>query len=78
MRCLAPYETRACAASFRRCRYLPSGEDPRKLVPELKFPVVVKARRLPGSRGVIRANDSGTTYRLMNWGSHVVQWSVIS
>ena len=28
--------------------HLPSGDDPGKLVPELKFPVVVKARRLSG------------------------------
>jgi hypothetical protein len=31
--------------------HLPSGADPGKMVPELKFPVVVKARRLSGSRG---------------------------
>lgn len=37
--------------------HLPSGEDPRKLVAGLEFPVVVKARRLSGSRGVIRADD---------------------
>jgi biotin carboxylase len=46
--------------------HLPSGEDPRKLVPELKFPVVVKARRLSGSRGVIRANDSEELLRAVN------------
>ncbi|MEP6971218.1 MAG: ATP-grasp domain-containing protein [Betaproteobacteria bacterium] len=38
--------------------HLPSDADPRMLVPELTFPVVVKARRLSGSRGVIRADDS--------------------
>ena len=47
--------------------HLPSGEDPRKLVPELKFPVVVKARRLSGSRGVIRADDSAALLRAVNW-----------
>src|SRR3990170_1981444 len=43
--------------------HLPTGDDPRKLVPELKFPVVVKARRLSGSRGVIRADDSEALVR---------------
>jgi biotin carboxylase len=47
--------------------HLPSGEDPRKLVPELKFPVVVKARRLSGSRGVIRADDAEALVRAVNW-----------
>lgn len=47
--------------------HLPTGEDPRKLVPELKFPVVVKARRLSGSRGVIRADDSAALVRAVNW-----------
>ena len=47
--------------------HLPSGEDPRKLVPELKFPVVVKARRLSGSRGVIRADDCEALRRAVNW-----------
>ena len=47
--------------------HLPAGEDPRKLVPELKFPVVVKARRLSGSRGVIRADDSEALARAVNW-----------
>src|SRR3990172_6466841 len=47
--------------------HLPSGEDPRKLIPELKFPVVVKARRLSGSRGVIRADDSEELVRAVSW-----------
>ena len=47
--------------------HLPSDEDPRQLVPELKFPVVVKARRLSGSRGVIRADDSEELMRAVNW-----------
>ena len=46
--------------------HLPSGEDPRKLVPELTFPVVVKARRLSASRGVLRANDSEELLRAVN------------
>jgi biotin carboxylase len=47
--------------------HLPSGEDPQKLFPELKFPVVVKARRLSGSRGVIRADDSEGLVRAVHW-----------
>ena len=47
--------------------HLPSGEDPRKLFPALKFPVVVKARRLSASRGVIRADDSEALLRAVNW-----------
>lgn len=47
--------------------HLPSGEDPRQLLPELKFPVVVKARRLSGSRGVIRADDPEELMRAVNW-----------
>lgn len=47
--------------------HLPTGDDPRKLVPELKFPVVVKARRLSASRGVIRADDSEALVRAVSW-----------
>src|SRR3990167_6285322 len=47
--------------------HLPTGEDTRNLVPELKFPVVVKARRLSGSRGVIRADDSEELVRAVSW-----------
>ena len=47
--------------------HLPSGESPQRLVPELKFPVVVKARRLSGSRGVIRADNSEELMRAVNW-----------
>jgi biotin carboxylase len=47
-------------------RHLPTGEDPRKRVPELTFPVVVKPRRLSGSRGVIRADDSEALVRAVN------------
>ena len=48
-------------------RHLPSGADPRTLVPELRFPVVVKARRLSASRGVIRADDAQGLVRAVNW-----------
>lgn len=47
--------------------HLPSGEDPRKLLGELKFPAVVKARRLSGSRGVIRADDPQALARAVSW-----------
>jgi len=48
-------------------RHLPSAEDPRKLLAELEFPVVVKARRLSASRGVIRADDPEALLRAVNW-----------
>ena len=48
-------------------RHLPSGEDSRELLPELEFPVVVKARRLSASRGVIRADDAEALIRAVNW-----------
>jgi len=47
--------------------HLPTGEDARKLLPELTFPVVVKARRLSGSRGVIRADAPEALMRAVNW-----------
>jgi len=47
--------------------HLPTGNDPRKLFPGLKFPVVVKARRLSASRGVIRADDFEALMRAVNW-----------
>ena len=47
--------------------HLPSGADLGKMVPELKFPVVVKARRLSASRGVIRADDAEDLMRAVNW-----------
>jgi biotin carboxylase len=47
--------------------HLPTAEDPRKLLPDLKFPVVVKARRLSASRGVIRADDPEELMRAVNW-----------
>ena len=39
-------------------RHLPSDADPAQLLSRLKWPVVVKARRLSGSRGVIRADNA--------------------
>ncbi|MGH8715412.1 MAG: ATP-grasp domain-containing protein [Burkholderiales bacterium] len=36
---------------------LPDNTDPAALIPRLRFPVVVKARRLSASRGVIRADN---------------------
>jgi biotin carboxylase len=47
--------------------HLPSGTDPRNLIADLKFPVVVKARRLSASRGVIRADDPEELVRAVNW-----------
>lgn len=41
-------------------RHVPTGEDPRSLLSELTFPVVVKARRLSASCGVIRADDAAS------------------
>lgn len=46
--------------------HLPSAGDARKLLPELQFPVVVKARRLSASRGVIRADDREALLRAVN------------
>jgi biotin carboxylase len=40
-----------------RFRIFRVAEDPAGLAPGLEFPVVVKPRRLSGSRGVIRADD---------------------
>ena len=50
-----------------RFHHLPSGEDVRSLLPALAFPVVVKARRLSGSRGVIRADDAEALQRAVQW-----------
>jgi biotin carboxylase len=47
--------------------HLPSGEDPRKLLAELKFPVVVKPRRLSASRGVIRVDEPAQLVSAVNW-----------
>ena len=45
-------------------RHLPEGEDPRAAL--LTFPVVVKARRLSGSRGVVRADNAEALARAVN------------
>lgn len=42
--------------------HLPNGVNPDSLLASIKFPAVVKARRLSGSRGVIRA-DNADEYR---------------
>ncbi len=47
--------------------HLPSAEDPQKLAGKVKFPVVVKARRLSASRGVIRADDREALARAVSW-----------
>ena len=50
-----------------RFHHLPTGDDVRRLLPEVKFPLVVKARRLSGSRGVIRADDLDALLRAVRW-----------
>ena len=47
--------------------HLPTSDEARTLLPVLKFPVVVKARRLSASRGVIRADDAEALVRAVNW-----------
>jgi len=47
--------------------HLPDEADPRSLAAQLEFPVVVKARRLSGSRGVIRADDGAGFERAVRW-----------
>ena len=47
--------------------HLPNEMDPRELLPGLEFPVVVKARRLSASRGVIRADDAEALRRAVTW-----------
>lgn len=39
-------------------RAIAHGKDPAQIAPKLRFPVVVKARRLSASRGVVRANNA--------------------
>ena len=48
-------------------RHLASGEDPRNLLGEAKFPAVVKARRLSASRGVIRVDDPQALLAAVRW-----------
>ena len=48
-------------------RHLPSDADPREVLHGLEFPVVVKARRLAASRGVIRADNAEELLRAVDW-----------
>jgi biotin carboxylase len=48
-------------------RHLPSDADPAQLLSRLKWPVVVKARRLSGSRGVIRADNAEEYLQAVSW-----------
>jgi biotin carboxylase len=48
-------------------RHLPSDADPAELLSRLKWPVVVKARRLSGSRGVIRADNDQAYLQAVSW-----------
>lgn len=47
--------------------HLPSDADPAQLLARLRWPVVVKARRLSGSRGVIRADTAREYLKAVNW-----------
>jgi len=47
--------------------HLPSDADPAQLLAQLRWPVVVKARRLSGSRGVIRADTAWKFLNAVNW-----------
>ena len=47
--------------------HLPTGARLAELLPRLAFPVVAKARRLSGSRGVIRADDAEALERAVGW-----------
>jgi biotin carboxylase len=47
--------------------HLPSDADPAQLLAQLRWPVVVKARRLSGSRGVIRADNAPEFLQAVNW-----------
>jgi biotin carboxylase len=55
-----------------RFHHLPGDADPAALVPRLGYPVVVKARRLSASRGVIRADDTAAYLRAVQW-VHAIQ-----
>jgi biotin carboxylase len=47
--------------------HLPTDVDPAELLSRLKWPVVVKARRLSGSRGVIRADNAQEYLQAVSW-----------
>ena len=53
----------SCVPNSITCR---PAQTSASLFPSLKFPVVVKARRLSGSRGVIRVDDSEALVRAVN------------
>ena len=42
-------------------------DDPHELAPQLTYPVVVKARRLSSSRGVVRANNASEFLATVRW-----------
>jgi len=48
-------------------QHLASDADPAQLLAQLRWPVVVKARRLSGSRGVIRADNANEFLQAVNW-----------
>jgi len=48
-------------------QHLASDADPAQLLGQLRWPVVVKARRLSGSRGVIRADNTREFLQAVNW-----------
>lgn len=48
-------------------RHLRSDADPAELLSRLNWPVVVKARRLSGSRGVIRADNAEAYLQAVSW-----------
>lgn len=58
---------RHCGSRCPEFHHLPSEADPHGLLPELDFPVVVKARRLSASRGVIRADNAEELVRAVGW-----------
>jgi len=47
--------------------HLPNDSDPAQWLAQLRWPVVVKARRLSGSRGVIRADNAREYLKAVNW-----------
>ena len=47
--------------------HLPTDDAPESLIPTLKFPAVVKARRLSASRGVIRVDNADEFLRAVKW-----------
>jgi biotin carboxylase len=54
---------RRIGLAYPEFRHLPEHTNPETLAPMLEYPVVVKARRLAASRGVIRADDAAAFVR---------------